>query len=49
MLDSVQSTSLAFQGQSLTNYTPRPVPHAIALIPPITQNIHDCLVSSPEK
>jgi hypothetical protein len=49
MLDSGQSTSLAFQGQSLTNYTPRPVPHAIALIPPITQNIRDCLVSSPEK
>jgi len=49
MLDSGQSTSLAFQGQSLTNYTPRPVPHAIALIPPITQNIHDCLSSIPEK
>jgi Phosphodiester glycosidase len=33
MLDSGASTSLAFQGQSLVPYTPRPVPHAIALLP----------------
>jgi Phosphodiester glycosidase len=33
MLDSGASTSLAFQGQSLVGYTPRPVPHAIALLP----------------
>jgi hypothetical protein len=33
MLDSGASTSLAFRGQSLVPYTPRPVPHAIALLP----------------
>lgn len=34
MLDSGASTSLAFQGQSLVGYTPRPVPHVVALLPP---------------
>lgn len=34
MVDSGASTSLAFQGESLVEYTPRPVPHVVALIPP---------------
>jgi poly-beta-1,6-N-acetyl-D-glucosamine N-deacetylase len=34
MLDSGASTSLAFKGESLVGYTPRPVPHVVALIPP---------------
>ncbi|OUC16717.1 MAG: polysaccharide deacetylase [Alkalinema sp. CACIAM 70d] len=33
MLDSGASTSLAFQGESLVAYTPRPVPHVVGLIP----------------
>lgn len=32
MLDSGASTSLVHKGQSLVGYTPRPVPHAVALI-----------------
>ncbi len=36
MLDSGASTSLAYQGQSLVGYTPRPVPHVVALFPPQT-------------
>ncbi|MGD1913960.1 MAG: phosphodiester glycosidase family protein [Rivularia sp. (in: cyanobacteria)] len=32
MLDSGASTSLVYKGQSLVGYTPRPVPHAVALI-----------------
>jgi poly-beta-1,6-N-acetyl-D-glucosamine N-deacetylase len=32
MLDSGQSTSLVYKGQSLLSHTPRPVPHAIALV-----------------
>jgi hypothetical protein len=35
MVDSGQSTSLAYQGKSLVpGYTPRPVPHAIGLLSP---------------
>ncbi len=34
MLDSGASTSLAYKGESLVGYTPRPVPHVVALIPP---------------
>ncbi|MBD2260298.1 polysaccharide deacetylase family protein [Pseudanabaena sp. FACHB-2040] len=34
MLDSGASTSLAFRGESLVGYEPRPVPHVVALIPP---------------
>lgn len=34
MLDSGASTSLAYQGESLVGYTPRPVPHVVALFPP---------------
>lgn len=32
MLDSGASTSLVYKGKSLVGYTPRPVPHAVALI-----------------
>jgi hypothetical protein len=41
MLDSGASTSLTYQGDSLVGYTPRPVPHAVALIPPVEQAIAD--------
>lgn len=34
MVDSGASTSLVYQGESLMHYTPRPVPHVVALIPP---------------
>ena len=34
MLDSGASTSLAYEGQSLVGYVPRPVPHVVALFPP---------------
>ncbi len=33
MLDSGASTSLAYKGESLVPYTPRPVPHVVALVP----------------
>jgi biofilm PGA synthesis lipoprotein PgaB len=33
MLDSGASTSLVFQGKSLVNHEPRPVPHVVALYP----------------
>ena len=32
MLDSGASTSLVYKGKSLVGYTPRPVPHAVALV-----------------
>lgn len=32
MVDSGASTSLAYEGESLVDYTPRPVPHMIALL-----------------
>ncbi|NJN85244.1 MAG: phosphodiester glycosidase family protein, partial [Leptolyngbyaceae cyanobacterium SL_7_1] len=35
MLDSGASTSLAYQGESLVPYEPRPVPHVVALMPPV--------------
>lgn len=38
MLDSGASTSLAFNGESLVEYVPRPVPHVVALIPPEQAN-----------
>ena len=34
MVDSGASTSLVYRGDSLMHYTPRPVPHVVALIPP---------------
>jgi hypothetical protein len=39
MLDSGASTSLAYQGQSQVHYTPRPVPHVVALFPPTEPDI----------
>jgi hypothetical protein len=39
MLDSGASTSLAYQGQSLVGYTPRPVPHVVALFPPLSPTL----------
>lgn len=34
MLDSGASASLAYEGESLMSYDPRPVPHVVALLPP---------------
>jgi peptidoglycan/xylan/chitin deacetylase (PgdA/CDA1 family) len=34
MLDSGASASLAYQGESLMDYIPRPVPHVVGLVPP---------------
>ena len=34
MLDSGASTSLAYRGESLMGYIPRPVPHVVGLVPP---------------
>ncbi|MEM1369080.1 MAG: polysaccharide deacetylase family protein [Cyanobacteria bacterium P01_H01_bin.15] len=34
MLDSGASTSLVYKGESQVRYTPRPVPHVVALYPP---------------
>lgn len=36
MLDSGASTSLAYQGESLVGYTPRPVPHVVVLLPSLS-------------
>ncbi|GBF80856.1 polysaccharide deacetylase family protein [Aphanothece sacrum] len=36
MLDSGASTSLAFEGKSVVEYTPRPVPHIVILSPPLS-------------
>ncbi|MGF1497158.1 MAG: polysaccharide deacetylase family protein [Elainellaceae cyanobacterium] len=33
MLDSGASTSLAYRGEPMTMYTPRPVPHVVGLVP----------------
>jgi peptidoglycan/xylan/chitin deacetylase (PgdA/CDA1 family) len=46
MLDSGASTSLAFKGSSLVGYTPRPVPHVVALMSPEPGNSTCPLVSS---
>ncbi len=35
MLDSGASASLVYQGKSMMSYTPRPVPHVVALMPPV--------------
>jgi poly-beta-1,6-N-acetyl-D-glucosamine N-deacetylase len=42
MLDSGASASLAYQGQSLVGYIPRPVPHVVALIPPEANDGSPC-------
>lgn len=46
MLDSGASTSLAYQGESLVGYEPRPVPHVVALIPPKTATTSDCILAA---
>jgi peptidoglycan/xylan/chitin deacetylase (PgdA/CDA1 family) len=49
MLDSGASTSLAYQGDSLVGYIPRPVPHLVGLIPPEVNDGSACpLVIDPE-
>jgi biofilm PGA synthesis lipoprotein PgaB len=42
MLDSGASTSLVYEGESLVGYIPRPVPHAVALIPPLSASSNVC-------
>ncbi len=42
MLDSGASTSLAYKGDSMVGYTPRPVPHVVALMPSDSEKIADC-------
>jgi hypothetical protein len=44
MLDSGASTSLAYKGESVVGYTPRPVPHVVALLPPQSDTDASCLV-----
>lgn len=46
MLDSGASTSLAYKGESLVGYTPRPVPHVVALIPSQSAPNGACVVAS---
>lgn len=46
MLDSGASTSLAFKGQSLVGYTPRPVPHVVGLVPAPGDAGTNCAVSA---
>jgi exopolysaccharide biosynthesis protein len=45
MLDSGASTSLAYKGESLVGYTPRPVPHVVGLIPPVSDGDPACVVA----
>ncbi|MGD1703892.1 polysaccharide deacetylase family protein [Dapis sp. BLCC M229] len=45
MLDSGASTSLVYQGKSLVRYTPRPVPHIVALVPPKSTSKSTCVVA----
>ncbi len=46
MLDSGGSTSLAYKGASLVGYTPRPVPHVVALVPPSVEANSSCALVS---
>ncbi|XHX80177.1 MAG: polysaccharide deacetylase family protein [Stenomitos frigidus ULC029] len=46
MLDSGASTSLAYKGASLVGYTPRPVPHVVALVPPENELNAGCALVS---
>jgi poly-beta-1,6-N-acetyl-D-glucosamine N-deacetylase len=46
MLDSGASASLAYQGESMMSYTPRPVPHVVALLPPAPVETSACEVAS---
>lgn len=45
MLDSGASTSLAYKGESLVAYTPRPVPHVVALLPSELDNGSECAIA----
>lgn len=46
MLDSGASTSLVYKGDSLVGYTPRPVPHVVALVPPDSTTVSaPCVVA----
>lgn len=45
MLDSGASTSLAYKGESLVGYIPRPVPHVVALIPPQSATNSACVLA----
>lgn len=42
MLDSGASASLAYQGDSLVGYIPRPVPHLVGLVPPEANDGSPC-------
>ncbi|MGF1493991.1 MAG: polysaccharide deacetylase family protein [Microcoleaceae cyanobacterium] len=44
MLDSGASTSLAYRGEPLMRYEPRPVPHVVALVAPIDKH-KNCVVA----
>jgi peptidoglycan/xylan/chitin deacetylase (PgdA/CDA1 family) len=41
MLDSGASASLAYEGQSLMDYIPRPVPHVVGLVPTAATPLHN--------
>ena len=42
--NSGDSSSLAYKGELLLPYTPRPVPHVVALLPPDGHKKASCLV-----
>ena len=46
MLDSGASTSLAYKGESLVGYIPRPVPHVVALVPSEAEVKAACTLAS---
>ncbi|NJO42611.1 MAG: polysaccharide deacetylase family protein [Cyanobacteria bacterium CRU_2_1] len=46
MVDSGASASLAYQGESMMSYEPRPVPHVVALLPPVEVATSDCAIVS---
>jgi hypothetical protein len=46
MLDSGSSTALVYKGESLVGYEPRPVPHAVALVPNQSMINTACILGS---
>ncbi|MDR9900093.1 polysaccharide deacetylase family protein [Aetokthonos hydrillicola Thurmond2011] len=46
MVDSGQSTSLVYKGKSLVSYTPRPVPHVVALVGSESTNHTACTLAA---
>lgn len=46
MLDSGASTSLAYKGESLVGYVPRPVPHVVGLVSPQSATNSGCVLAS---